>query len=182
MDGFNHQTDVVFDADRGSRGGAGLMDRQQSSARCFIYDNKYCNIWHSAILMTGKRCGGRANGEEKMTKRGVLMVMTNPVEGREKEYNDWYNEVHLVDVLKIPGIVRAKRYRIAPEQHAQVETPWRYLALYLIESEDITSVARDLGNRRATSAMPVSPALADARLAWFFEEIHDRPQGAGVSA
>ena len=40
-----------------------------------------------------------------------LIVLTNPVDGREDEYNDWYTNVHLDDVLKIPGVVGAQRFR-----------------------------------------------------------------------
>jgi hypothetical protein len=37
----------------------------------------------------------------------VFVVLTNPVEGKEDTYNDWYTNVHLGDVLKVPGIVAA---------------------------------------------------------------------------
>ena len=28
----------------------------------------------------------------------ALFVFTDPVEGKEEEYNDWYNNVHLAEV------------------------------------------------------------------------------------
>lgn len=112
-----------------------------------------------------------------MKKRGVLVAFTNAAEGREDEYNEWYNKTHLVDVLKIPGIVGATRYRIAEGQHVPGGTPWKYLATYDLECEDLNSVAQELKRRRGatgkgTPEMEISPALKDERLAWFYEEIY----------
>ena len=45
-----------------------------------------------------------------MTKH-VLLVFTSPVEGREDEYNAWYNDVHLGEVLTADGFVRAQRFK-----------------------------------------------------------------------
>ncbi len=33
-----------------------------------------------------------------------LIALTNPLEGRDDEFNDWYTNVHLADVLKLPGV------------------------------------------------------------------------------
>ena len=48
-----------------------------------------------------------------------LIVLTNPVDGREDEYNDWYTNVHLDDVLKVPGVVAAQRFRRSNHQRDQ---------------------------------------------------------------
>ena len=111
-----------------------------------------------------------------MKKRGVLIALTNPVDGHEAEYNDWYNTVHLADLMKMPGVVGARRYRLANGQHVAAGTPWKYLATYDLECEDLNSVAQELKSRRGptgkgTPEMAISPALADVREAWFFEEI-----------
>ena len=42
----------------------------------------------------------------------VMVVFTNPVTGKEDEYNRWYNEVHLGEVLRTPGMLAARRYRL----------------------------------------------------------------------
>ena len=61
----------------------------------------------------------------------VYSVCQSP--GREKEFHDWYNKIHIPDILKIPGFKRANRYEIKepPEEQG------KYLALYSIETEDI---------------------------------------------
>ena len=43
-----------------------------------------------------------------------FLVFSNPVEGREDEYNEWYDNVHLRDVCNVPGVAGAKRYELVP--------------------------------------------------------------------
>ena len=69
-------------------------------------------------------------------ERHLMVVMTNPVEGREAEYNDWYESRHLPDVLQIPGIVSAERFELSGEQRYDPPYPFSYLALYWIETND----------------------------------------------
>lgn len=110
---------------------------------------------------------------QEMKKRGVLLALTNAVEGGDDEFNSWYNDQHLVDVLRIPGIVGAKRYRISTGTRPNQSYPWKYAAIYEIESDDFGFIAKELKLRPGTDAMPLSPALQDQRIAWFFEEIFD---------
>src|SRR3546814_7682746 len=49
---------------------------------------------------------------ERAMKEYVYVVRSNPVTGREDEYNRWYSERHLADVMAVPGFVSARRYRI----------------------------------------------------------------------
>ena len=47
--------------------------------------------------------------------RALLVVLSGPVAPeREDTYNDWYTNVHLPDVLAVPGYVRAARYKAFP--------------------------------------------------------------------
>ena len=60
--------------------------------------------------------------------RAVLIVMSDAVEGRDDEYNDWYDRVHLADVLALPGFVAARRYVAEPSVHGELPAQ-RYLAV-----------------------------------------------------
>ncbi len=42
--------------------------------------------------------------------RGVAQVgiLTNPIDGEEDTFNKWYDEVHVPDVLDVPGVVAAQ--------------------------------------------------------------------------
>ena len=64
------------------------------------------------------------------------MALTNAVDDREDEYNDWYNNTHLKDVLNVPGFVSAQRFRLSSAQR-MANPPYKYLAIYEIETDDI---------------------------------------------
>ena len=85
-----------------------------------------------------------------------LVVLSNPVAGQEDEYNRWYSEQHLQDVLAIPGVIAAQRFRIADESAGAAH---RYLALYELETDQLAQVLGELGKRAGTPAMPISAAL-----------------------
>ncbi len=101
------------------------------------------------------------------------MVLTNAVAGREVEFNSWYDDRHLADILRLPGLVSAQRFELSDVQSAA--TPYRYLALYEIETDDLAATVAALRALEATEAMPISPALDPGLLASFF-----RPLGGKV--
>jgi hypothetical protein len=68
-----------------------------------------------------------------MTKH-VLLVFTSPTEGNETQYNDWYNNVHLAEVLTTDGFVRAQRFKVSDILPAITEH--EYLAIYEIENTE----------------------------------------------
>ena len=47
---------------------------------------------------------------------GKMLVFTNAVEGRDDEYNQWNDEVHLAEVLALPEFVGATRHKVADAQ------------------------------------------------------------------
>jgi hypothetical protein len=42
----------------------------------------------------------------------LYLVFGNPYPGKEAEYNEWYDNVHIPDVLSVPGVVSAQRYTV----------------------------------------------------------------------
>ena len=64
----------------------------------------------------------------------LLVVETNCTDtARETEYNEWYDKIHIPDVLEVPGFVRATRY----ENTQPSEEKAKFLAAYEIETDDI---------------------------------------------
>jgi hypothetical protein len=85
--------------------------------------------------------------------------MTRPADGREQEYNDWYREVHLRDLVAIPGIKSAQRFRLSRVVMPDTE-PLPYLAIYDVETDDIDKTIEELKTRAENGAMFISPALS----------------------
>ena len=88
-----------------------------------------------------------------------LLVFTNPKTGRDDEYNEWYDQVHLKDLLDIPGVVGAQRYRLRPTGPQGTAGPaHRYLAIYELEG-DLDPVITEMNARASQGRMAISEAL-----------------------
>jgi hypothetical protein len=90
----------------------------------------------------------------------VFVVMSNPTTpGQEAEYNEWYNKIHIPDVLNVPGFVAAQRFKVADTQFADGKPAHRYLALYEIETDDLKGSFNELQKRVGTADMFMSDAI-----------------------
>ena len=92
-----------------------------------------------------------------------LVVFTEPTAGMEDEYNRWYDEVHLGDVIGVEGFVAAQRFRLSDAQIGGdgAEAPARYLAIYEIEADDLEGALAKLNAGAGT--MEMSAALDTER-------------------
>ena len=88
-----------------------------------------------------------------------FVVASNPVAGKEDEYNKWYDERHLPDLLKMDGIVGASRYELADIQAPGCPPVPQYLAIYDIETDDLQAVFDVMQARASSGEMLVSDAL-----------------------
>lgn len=104
-----------------------------------------------------------------MATTHTLVVFTNAADGRDDEYNDWHSNIHVPDAFKIPGFRSAQRYVLSDYQRREGPFPWRYLAIYDIETDDIARTMDELGAIIGTDAMVMSDSLGDPRLSWMFE-------------
>ena len=98
----------------------------------------------------------------------------NPTQGKEDEYNDWYNNVHLPEVLALPGFRSARRLRLSPQQLGAEDSPpsaHHYLALYELDisAEKAFEILLDEVN----SGRMVLPDCIDTNKisTWGFDEI-----------
>lgn len=65
----------------------------------------------------------------------TLVAWSNPVEGKDEEYGEWYDGTHLPDMLEVPGVVTAQRFRLLRLARSK-QFSQRYLSLYEFEAED----------------------------------------------
>jgi hypothetical protein len=90
----------------------------------------------------------------------IFVVFTDPVVGREAEYNEWYTHQHLKDVLGIPGFVAAQRFKLA--EGPANNLPGSYLAVYEIEADDPAVPVAALNAAAQDGRMFISSALSVA--------------------
>ncbi len=86
-----------------------------------------------------------------------LFVMSGPSPGKEVEYNEWYNNQHLQDVVAVPGFLSAQRFRL--NDAMEFEHKHRYLAIYELDGKAAAEAVAELLKRRGTDAMAISDAL-----------------------
>ncbi len=91
--------------------------------------------------------------------RYQYVVLTNPVEGREDEYNEWYSKTHIREVSQIPGFKSANRYKIVNRPSAKAPLKHQYMALYEMETDDVEATLAELGRRSAAGELAKSTAL-----------------------
>ncbi len=89
-----------------------------------------------------------------MTK---LTVLSNPRSGREDEFNTWYDEVHVPDLLAVPGVRAVSRYKVHAVPGAPA-APHGYLAIYELDG-DPDAVLAELAARGADGRISTSDAL-----------------------
>jgi hypothetical protein len=102
------------------------------------------------------------------------LVFSNAAEGREADYNAWYDHRHVPEVLAgAPSYVAAQRYRCSEHQRSTaIPCPWRYLAIYELETEDLQEVYATMDALRdAGRFTPHDGALADDHVAWTYTEL-----------
>ena len=66
-----------------------------------------------------------------MAHEYTLIVYTSPVDGREDDYNAWYDDVHLAEFSALPGVINGRRFKVAA---ADAATRPVYAAVYELSS------------------------------------------------
>jgi hypothetical protein len=99
----------------------------------------------------------------------IFIALTNPAPDKEQEFNEFYDRIHVPDVLASPGWVAAQRYRLTSEQRPDQSPPWKYLAIYEIKRPDGDILAAlkqrpDIGPR----GKPQPPLWANDDEVWIY--------------
>ncbi len=82
-----------------------------------------------------------------VNKKGtaLLMVFVDIDTEQDADFNDWYNQEHVADLLALPGFLNGARYEAAKGGP-------RYLACYELESAEAVQTPEYLAFRRSPSA------------------------------
>lgn len=111
-----------------------------------------------------------------MAKRQLVLILTEPTEGKEDEFNDYYENLHLGEVLATTNLQSAQRFKLVGQ--AGEPCPLPYLALYETEAEDAAEVINNLNESRPQRRQSDSLNRRTGRV-WVFEEIGPKHTGAG---
>jgi hypothetical protein len=91
--------------------------------------------------------------------KAIMFVQSRPsAPDREDEYNDWYTNTHLPEVLDVPGITAARRFK-ASDAAPPAEGAHQYCAVYELDVDDLSTVMPALAERFADGSMHMSDAM-----------------------
>jgi len=110
--------------------------------------------------------------------RHVVVVLSEPVAGREAEFDDWYENTHIDEVLATTGWTSGQRFVLSAEKGAKC--PLRHLAVYEVEAESGDEVVATLDATRARRRQSDSFDWKRAAM-WVFSETGPRHRGGGAS-
>jgi hypothetical protein len=100
----------------------------------------------------------------------VMVVPSTAFEGRDDDYNRWYDGEHIHDICALPGVKSGRRFN-AVQEASPNPVPGKYLAIYEIETDDIGSVMAEMGRRAMAGEMSVSDALdRDSAQIWIYQQ------------
>ena len=102
------------------------------------------------------------------TSRHLLVALTNPVPGKEDEFNEWYESKHVPECVRVPGFKSGQRFKLTASHHDGPRQA--YLALYELEGDDPQAILDAL--RSSSDERTPSDAIdrSDVSL-WVFSEI-----------
>lgn len=95
-----------------------------------------------------------------------MLVFIRPIEGKENQFNEWYNNTHLQEVVAVEGFISAQRYDLTEAQQMPNQD-YKYLALYELEDENVAQTIDTLLAASATMDMGSSADLASAKVSVF---------------
>lgn len=99
----------------------------------------------------------------------LMLAVSNPPAGREQEYNDFFGNVHIPEVVNRGiGFEGAQRFIVRAKLGA---APWDYLSLYALSRDN--QVAKTGVKFRPGPVAPTPPAsyLADGSAAWILGRV-----------
>lgn len=89
--------------------------------------------------------------------KGILIVEAEPSSAdREAEFHEWYEKVHIPEVLGLDGVLAARRF-------APVDGQGPHTAVYELEADDLSAIITDLftavgdGRIQMSDAMQMQP-------------------------
>jgi hypothetical protein len=97
----------------------------------------WVGVWPFVFFRRILRKTNPVNAHHSGKPKWVCLVETDPVPGKEREYNIWYDR-YIDDILEEPGFVAASRYVIKEP----LEGRGSHLAIYEIETDDIDKTLR----------------------------------------
>ena len=106
---------------------------------------------------------------------GLMMVWADIPADKEDDFNHWYQEEHLQELLSVPGVLSAARYEA-------VSSGPKHLACYELESADVVNSEAFKNRPRTEWGARVSPSIIGTNvISNTYEMIHPTALTSGIA-
>lgn len=112
----------------------------------------------------------------------LQLVLSQPNEGMDEEFNHWYGGSHMLHGVETPGVLSGQRFRRA-------DGPWpngKHDYLMIWEMDDPAYTLAELAKVKGSADMPISPAInmdtVQPPTFWRRAEVRNRNRFNGDSA
>ena len=120
---------------------------------------------------------------------GISVILGNYVAGRYQEYQDWYENVHSIEVINVPGHVGMQRGELSPVQvEPRHYCPGDQLVLCAQQTDDLMFTIKDFSARArgvspsGVAMQPRSSSGSFARTVHYFRKVSgDRFWPGGIA-
>jgi hypothetical protein len=144
---------------------AGMIDDAGENER--IYSYQMYSDWKAS-----------PNWKQSQPLSGISIILANYVAGRFAEYQNWYDNVHSIEVINVPGHVAMKRGELAGTQiEPRRYCPGDQIVLCAQQTDDLSFTIKDFSARaggRSPSGVAMEPrskAASFARTVHYFKKI-----------
>jgi 3-hydroxymyristoyl/3-hydroxydecanoyl-(acyl carrier protein) dehydratase len=86
-----------------------------------------------------------------------LVALSTPLAGKEEAFNEWYQNTHLQELIALPGVKRAQRFKQVHKMMGADSNP--YLAVYDIECDDPMAFLGALGEAAAAGRVTAGDTM-----------------------
>jgi len=100
----------------------------------------------------------RSKKREKQMANYMMLVTSSAKDGRDEEYNTWYDNQHIHDVCATPGIGEGQRWDAIPEVSPN-SPPTAYIATYEITADNPQDALAEMMRRAEAGQMPMTDAI-----------------------
>jgi hypothetical protein len=121
-----------------------------AAARCIVL------TWIVATLTLLPVTSALADADS--AKSYEVLVFSRPVEGRQRQFNEWYDHQHIHDMLQVPGFLTAERFHVVKADTPTSSLP-PYLAVYRIRTGDLAATNAEVKARAASGQIARGPAF-----------------------
>ena len=132
----------------------------------------------SPALLCSQEPAAKPAGAPAATQVYYMTVFNNPAQGKEAEYNRWYQEEHAPNIVAGAGFVNGQRYveagaGVGPSQSA----PRTYMVMYRIDTSDLNATYQ---NMKATAPKPtIMPVDSSSNFSVSFKHLGGEIKGHG---